>query len=196
MHSTSLAPCQPRPQCFSLKNARGGKREKRKKKERGKVLETIARLNSLWSSDIVSRYQTLPFRQEPIAFRLMKGNPRQSWILDFTPWIPDCRYCIPVFVSGTWILDSKAQDFGFHEQSFSVSRNSESLRWHEPVLLNHNIVIAITWFPWITCALVFIRCLPISDLATDTDCDTIMTFRTFENVSREVYYFISDLYRI
>ena len=116
---------------------------------------------------------------------------RQSWILDFTPWIPDCRYCIPVFVSGTSILDSKAQDFGFHEQSFSWFRNSESLRWHEPVLLNHNIVIAITLFPWITCALEFIRCLSTSDLDTDTDCDTIMTFRTFENVSREsgLFYF-------
>ena len=33
-------------------------------------------------------------------------NPRQSWILDSTPWIPDSRYFIPVFVSGTWILDS------------------------------------------------------------------------------------------
>lgn len=46
-------------------------------------------------------------------------------------------------------------------------------------------------FPWIACALVFIRCLPTSDLATDTDCDTIMTFRTFENVSREsgLFYF-------
>ena len=37
----------------------------------------------------------------------------------------------------------------------------------------------------------FIRCLPTSDLATDTDCDTITTFRTFENVSREseLFYF-------
>ena len=25
------------------------------------------------------------------------------------PWIPDSRYWIPVFVSGTWILDSNCQ---------------------------------------------------------------------------------------
>ena len=30
------------------------------------------------------------------------------------PWIPDSRYCIPVFVGGTWILDSNRQrDSGF-----------------------------------------------------------------------------------
>ena len=39
--------------------------------------------------------------------RPMLGNPRHSWILDFTPLIPDSRYWIPVSVSGTWILDSK-----------------------------------------------------------------------------------------
>ena len=37
----------------------------------------------------------------------MLGNPRQSWILESTPRIPDPRYWIPVFVSGTWILDFK-----------------------------------------------------------------------------------------
>ena len=37
----------------------------------------------------------------------MLGNQRQSWILESTPRIPDSRYWIPVFVSGTWILDSK-----------------------------------------------------------------------------------------
>ena len=37
----------------------------------------------------------------------MLGNPRHSWILDFTPLIPDSRYWIPVFVSGTWITGSK-----------------------------------------------------------------------------------------
>ena len=94
-----------------------------------------------------------------------------------------------------WNLDSGFQSpgFGFYEQSFSGFRNSESLRWHESVLLNHNIVIAITLFPCITCAFLFIRCLPNSDLGTDTDCDTITTFRTFENVSREsgLFYFRS-----
>ena len=53
-------------------------------------------------------------------------NRRQSWILDYTPWIPDSRYWIPVFVNGTfWILivsgivdtlrcipDSTSQDSG------------------------------------------------------------------------------------
>ena len=33
----------------------------------------------------------------------IQGNQRHSWIL---PRIPDSRYWIPVFVSGTWILDS------------------------------------------------------------------------------------------
>ena len=36
----------------------------------------------------------------------MEGTPRQSWILDSTSRIPDSRYFIPVFVSGTWILSS------------------------------------------------------------------------------------------
>ena len=34
----------------------------------------------------------------------MEWDPRQSWILDSTLRIPDSRYFIPVFVSGTWIL--------------------------------------------------------------------------------------------
>ena len=36
----------------------------------------------------------------------MWGNPRQSWIVDSKPGIPDSTYWIPVFVSGTWIPDS------------------------------------------------------------------------------------------
>ena len=35
-----------------------------------------------------------------------RGNPRQSWILDPTQWIADSMYWIPVFVSGSWTLDS------------------------------------------------------------------------------------------
>ena len=30
---------------------------------------------------------------------ICKGNPRQSWILDSTLWIPDSRYRIPDFLS-------------------------------------------------------------------------------------------------
>ena len=69
----------------------------------------------------------------------MQQNPRQSWILDSMPWIPDSRYWIAVpvpvqdpdslsvelgllnlIVSGipSCIPDSKAKDSGFHEQNF------------------------------------------------------------------------------
>ena len=41
-----------------------------------------------------------------VKFLPMWGNPRQSWIVDSTQWIPDSRYSIPVFVSRTWILDT------------------------------------------------------------------------------------------
>ena len=41
-----------------------------------------------------------------VKFLTMWGNPRQSWIVDSTQWIPDSRYSIPVFVSRTWILDT------------------------------------------------------------------------------------------
>ena len=71
-----------------------------------------------------------------VIYRPMKGNPRQSWILDSTPRIPDFRcwtLSMQVFVSGTctlesnrwWILvsfgcvpDDMAQDSGFHKQKF------------------------------------------------------------------------------
>ena len=46
----------------------------------------------------------------------MKGNPKQSWIQDFMQWIPYSRHWIPVFVNGTWILDSNHQwNSGFLE---------------------------------------------------------------------------------
>ena len=48
------------------------------------------------------------------------------------------RYWIPVFVSGTWILDSlrcipdaKAQDSGFHELKFPGYWNRDFLTWGE-----------------------------------------------------------------
>ena len=37
----------------------------------------------------------------------MKGNPRKSWILSSTPWIPDSRSCIPILCQ--WNLDSGFQ---------------------------------------------------------------------------------------
>ena len=56
----------------------------------------------------------------------VQGNPRQSWILDSTPWTPDSRNWIPhsfsvelgfriPIVSG--IPDSKAQDSRFHNKN-------------------------------------------------------------------------------
>ena len=38
------------------------------------------------------------------TFSPMLENPRQSWVLDFTQWIPDSRY---------WILDYMSVEFGF-----------------------------------------------------------------------------------
>ena len=58
----------------------------------------------------------------------MLGKQWQSWIMDSVPWIPDSKYWILVFVSGTnisgipdslsFILDSKAQESGFHKHKF------------------------------------------------------------------------------
>ena len=74
-------------------------------------------------------------------FLPMWGNPRQSWIVDSTEWIPDSRYSFPVFVSRTWILDSNRQcdsgflelysgfqflDFGLHKQNFPGFRSPEA----------------------------------------------------------------------
>ena len=66
-----------------------------------------------------------------VKLRLLRrlGNPRQSWILESTPWITgfqslsvELRFWIPIvseisdFSSG--IPDSKAHDSGFHKQIF------------------------------------------------------------------------------
>ena len=80
-----------------------------------------------------------------VKLRLLRrlGNPRQSWILESTPWNTgfqsvELRFWIPIvseisdFSSG--IPDSKAQDSGFHKQIFpgvripqaKISRISES----------------------------------------------------------------------
>ena len=72
-------------------------------------------------------------KQQVLKFRLvqrclMLGKQWQSWIMDSVPWIPDSKYWILVFVSGTnisgipdslsFILDSKAQESGFHKHKF------------------------------------------------------------------------------
>ena len=58
----------------------------------------------------------------------MLGNPRQSWILESTPRIPDIRYWIPVFVSGTWILDSKCDLVRFRILELYSGFRSQGLR--------------------------------------------------------------------
>ena len=83
-------------------------------------------------------------------------NRRQSWILDYTQWIPDSRYWIPVFVSGTfWILivsviadtlrcirDSTSQDSGSVNKipQDSVDSTSKSLCIPESVWLALGII--------------------------------------------------------
>ena len=56
------------------------------------------------------------------------GNPRQCWILDSTPWIPDYRYWIADFIRlwdpGFLDLYSRFQRPGFHisQQKFAGFR--------------------------------------------------------------------------
>ena len=49
-------------------------------------------------------YSNSPFAVQ--YYRPMLRNVRQSWILHPIPWIVDSKCWIPVFFSGTWILDS------------------------------------------------------------------------------------------
>ena len=49
-------------------------------------------------------YSNSPFAVQ--YYRLMLRNTRQSWILDLIPWIVDSGCLIPVFFSGTCIMDS------------------------------------------------------------------------------------------
>ena len=59
-------------------------------------------------------YSNSPFAVQ--YYRPMLRNVRQSWILHPIPWIVDSKCWIPVFFSGTWILDSIPQwDFGVLE---------------------------------------------------------------------------------
>ena len=101
-------------------------------------------------------------RSQSNTIRRMLRNTRQSWILDPIPWIVDSGCWIPVFFSGTWILDSMPQwDFGvlqlysgFQSPGFRLPRakfsrilhstskefprfqNPDTLRWGE-VLVKH-----------------------------------------------------------
>ena len=57
-----------------------------------------------------SKYRTLLTEQHSLGnvsvlTALQESIMRQSWILDSTPWIPDCWYWIIVFVSGPWVPD-------------------------------------------------------------------------------------------
>ena len=65
-----------------------------------------------------------------------------AWILDSTPWIPDSRYWILVFVSGTWILDSNPGFLDlysrFHKQKFPGFQNLHSLIWGEWIWIVNN----------------------------------------------------------
>ena len=55
----------------------------------------------------------MPICGRIININYMQGNPRQSYILDSTPWILDSRY---------WIRDSLSVNSGF--QSLGGSRFS------------------------------------------------------------------------
>ena len=98
--------------------------------------------SSLCQWNLDSGFQSLVgFRIPGAVFRIPKSK------------IPDSSYWFPVFVSGTWILDSivsgildslscildsKAHDSGFHKQNFLGFRNPDSLTWgdyHQHTLL-------------------------------------------------------------
>ena len=53
-------------------------------------------------------------------FSTTSSNPRQSWIVDSTPWIPDSLSVELGFL-----------DFGFHQQKFLAFRNADYLTWGE-----------------------------------------------------------------
>ena len=72
-----------------------------------------------------------------------------AWILDSTPWIPDCRYWIPVMVSGTWILDSNPGFLDlysrFHKQKFPGFQNLHSLIWGEWIWIANNTACQLSF---------------------------------------------------
>ena len=88
------------------------------------------------------------------------GNPRQSWILQPTQWIPDSSYWITIFASRTWILDStlrgipdplssipdsQAQDSGFNEQHFGLHKQTFSRFSNKDSLALGEKTVTATW---------------------------------------------------
>ena len=76
------------------------------------------------------------------------GNPRQPWILDFTPWIWDSGNWILMFVSGTWILDSNLYwNSGFQSPGFPIP--PEKFFWipesSSKYLPDSGIADSLTW---------------------------------------------------
>ena len=76
----------------------------------------------------------------------MQANPRQSWILDFIPRIPDSRYPVDRFQSlnldcefqslvGLRIPDFKTRDSGFNMQNLPGFRISKAVQ--NPDCLNY-----------------------------------------------------------
>ena len=57
-----------------------------------------------WKANKGKIYSNSPFAVH--YYRPMLRNTRQSWIPDPISWIVDSGCWIPVFFSGTWILDS------------------------------------------------------------------------------------------
>ena len=58
---------------------------------------------------------------ECTSFRHMQGNPRQTWILDSTPWIPDTWHWIPA--------DSLSVELGFRILVVSAIRIPRTVFW-------------------------------------------------------------------
>ena len=87
----------------------------------------------------------------------MKGNPKQSWLLD-----SGLQFFFPVFVNGTWIPDSNRQwDSGFLELNygfqnpesripqakFSGFRNHDCFIWGDILLAVYNCaLLCVTFF--------------------------------------------------
>ena len=90
------------------------------------IFKMIRYREQIPQSETLVRSWLIPFIPDTYTYSL-KGNPRQSWILDSTPRILDPRYWIPDSLS--CIPDSKVPDSGSHKQKFSGFWNRDSLIW-------------------------------------------------------------------